>query len=102
MILNILKQITGILNCNYICIVLRRGVRFRHGSLFRHQATGRVNSSSAARALCGIGIAAYVATFLVNIFHLPLSRLYLASLEKASSIHTGPAGGLRSHELEDL
>ncbi len=51
-------------------VVLRRGVRFRHGSLFRHQASGRVNSSSAARAFCGIGIVAYVATFLVNIFHL--------------------------------
>ncbi len=59
-------------------VVLRRGVRFRHGSLF-HQ---RVNSSSAARALCGIGIVAYLAKFLVNIFHLPLSRSYLASLEK--------------------
>ncbi len=54
-----------------------------HGSLFRYQASGSVNSSS-ARALCGIGIAAYVATFLVGIFHLPLSRSYLASLEKAS------------------
>ncbi len=72
-------------------VVLRRGVRFRHGSLFFHQASGRVNTLSAARALCGIGILAYVATFLVNIFHLPLSRSYLASLEKASPIHTWPA-----------
>ncbi len=63
-------------------VVLQRGVRFRHGSLLC------VNSSSAARALCGIGITAYVATFLVNIFHLPMSRSYLASLEKASPIHT--------------
>ncbi len=38
-------------------------------------------------ALCG-GIVAYVATFLVSIFHLPLSRSYLASLEKSSPIHT--------------
>ncbi len=45
-----------------------------HGSLFRYQASGSVNSSS-ARALCGIGIAAYVATFLVGIFHLPLVSL---------------------------
>ncbi len=81
-------------------VVLRRSVRFRHGSLFLHQASGRVNSLS-ARALCGIGIAAYVATFLVGIFHLPLSRLYLASLEKASPIQTWPAGRLRSRELED-
>ncbi len=79
---------------------MRHGVRFRHGSLFRHQASGRVNSSS-ARALCGIGIAAYVATFLFSIFHLPLSRLYLDSLEKASPTQTWPAGRLRSHELED-
>ncbi len=69
-------------------VVLRRGVRFRHGSLLRHQASGHVNSSSAARALCGIGILAYVTRFLVNIFHLPLSRSYLASLEKASPIQT--------------
>ncbi len=62
-------------------VVLRRSVWFRHSSLFRHQASGRVNSSSAC-ALCGIGIVAYVATFLVGIFHLPLSRSYLASLEK--------------------
>ncbi len=48
------------------------------------KASGHVNSSSAACALCGIGIAAHVATFLVNIFHLSRSRLYLASLEKAS------------------
>ncbi len=46
-------------------------------------------------------IAAYIAIFLVNIFHLPLSRLYLASLEKASLIHTWPAGRLWSRELED-
>ncbi len=38
-----------------------------------HQASGRVNSPS-ARALWGIGITAYVSTFLVSIFHLPLSR----------------------------
>ncbi len=81
-------------------VVLRCGVRFRHGSLFRHQASRCVNSSS-ARALCGIGIAAYVATFLVGIFHLPLSRSYLASLEKASPTQTWPAGRLRSRELED-
>ncbi len=43
---------------------VRRGVRFRHGSLFRHQATPRLH------CLCGIGIVAYVATFLVGIFHL--------------------------------
>ncbi len=71
-----------------------------HGSLFRYQASGSVNSSS-ARALCGIGFAAYVATFLVGILHLPLSRSYLASLEKASPTQTWPAGRLRSHELED-
>ncbi len=72
------------------------------GSLFRHQASGRVNAFtlSAARALCGIGLAAYVATFLVNIFHLP-SLSYLASVEKASPIHTWPARRLRSRELED-
>ncbi len=79
-------------------VVLRHGVRFRHGSLFRHQASGRVNSSS-ARTLCGIGITAYVATFLVGL--LPLSRLYLASLEKASPTQTWPAGRLRSCELKD-
>ncbi len=66
-----------------------------------HQASRRVNSSSAARALCGIGIAEYVATFLVDIFHLPLSCLYLASLEKASPIQTWPAGHLQSREHED-
>ncbi len=82
-------------------LVLRRVVRFRHGSLFCHQASGRVNSSSAAHALCGIRIVAYVATFIVNIFHLPLSRSYLASLEKALPIQTRPAGHLRSRELED-
>ncbi len=42
--------------------MLRRGVWFRHGSLFCHRASGRVNSSSAAHALCGIGIVPYVAT----------------------------------------
>ncbi len=83
-------------------VVLRRGVRFRHGSLFCHQASGRVNSSSAACALCGIGIAPYVATFLVNIFHLPLSYSYLANLEKSSPIHTWSSGRLRWRELEDL
>ncbi len=57
-------------------VVLRRGF---------HQASGCVNSSSAARALCGIGIASYVATFLVNIFHLPRSYSYLANLEKSST-----------------
>ncbi len=31
---------------------------------------------------------AYVATFLVGIFHLPLSRSYLTSLEKASPTQT--------------
>ncbi len=72
-------------------VVLRRGF---------HQASGRVNSSSAARALCG-GIASYVATFLVNIFHLPLSYSYLANLEKSSPIHTWSSGRLRSRELED-
>ncbi len=81
-------------------VVLWRSVRFRHGSLFLHQASGRVNSSS-ARALCGIGIAAFVATFLVSIFHLPPSRSYLASLEKASPTQTWPAECLRSRELED-
>ncbi len=83
-------------------VVLRRGIRFRHGSLFCHQASGRVNSSSAACALCGIGIAPYVATFLVNIFHLPLSYSYLANLEKSSPIHTWSSGRLRWRELEDL
>ncbi len=73
-------------------VVLRRGF---------HQASGRVNSSSAARALCGIGIASYVATFLVNIFHLPRSYSYLANLEKSSPIHTWSSGRLRSRELED-
>ncbi len=66
-------------------VLLWRGARFRHGSLFCHQASGRINSSS-ARALCGIGVAAYVATFLVNVFHLPLSCSYLASLDNASPI----------------
>ncbi len=61
-------------------VVLRRGF---------HQASARVNSSSAARALCGIGIAPYVATFLVNIFHLPRSYSYLANLEKSSPDHPG-------------
>ncbi len=79
-------------------VVLRRGVQFRHGSTTKQ--AGGVNSSS-ARTLCGIGIAAYVATFLVGIFYLPLSRLYLASLEKASPIQTWPAGRLRSREFED-
>ncbi len=83
-------------------VVLRRGVRFRHGSLFCHQASGHVNSSSAARALCGIGIASFVATFLVNIFHLPRSYSYLANLEKSSPIHTWSSGRLRWRELEDL
>ncbi len=73
-------------------VVLRRGF---------HQASGRVNSSSAARALCGIGIAPYVATFLVNIFHLPRSYSYLANLEKSSPIHTWSSGRLRWRELED-
>ncbi len=82
-------------------VVLRRGIRFRHGSLFCHQASGCVNSSSAARALCGIGIAPYVATFLVNIFHLPWSYSYLANLEKSSPIHTWSSGRLRWRELED-
>ncbi len=81
-------------------VVLRRGIRFRHGSLFCHQASGCVNSSSAARALCG-GILPYVATFLVNIFHLPLSYSYLANLEKSSPIHTWSSGRLRWRELED-
>ncbi len=72
------------------------------GSLFCHQASGRVNSSSAARALCGIGIAPYVATFLVSIFHLPRSYSYLANLEKSSPIHTWSSGRLRWRELEDL
>ncbi len=84
-------------------VVLRRGIRFRHGSLFCHQASGQeVNSSSAARAFCGIGIAPYVATFLVNIFHLPRSYSYLANLEKSSPIHTWSSGRLRWRELEDL
>ncbi len=78
------------------CIqTLRHGIRLRHVSLFC------LNSSSAARALCGIGIAVYVASFLVNIFHLPLSCSFLASLEKASPIHIWPAERLRSRELED-
>ncbi len=83
-------------------VVLRRGIRFRHGSLFLHQASGCVNSSSAARALCGIGIAPYVATFRVNIFHLPRSYSYLANLEKSSPIHTWSSGRLRWRELVDL
>ncbi len=82
-------------------VVLRRGIRFRHGSLFCHQASGCVNSSSAARALCGIGIAPYVATFLVNIFHLPRSYSYLANLEKSSPIHTWSSRRLRWREFED-
>ncbi len=84
---------------NLLCCDAASG--FRHGSLFFHQASGCVNSSSAARALCGIGIAPYVATFLVNIFHLPLSYSYLANLEKSSPIHTWSSGRLRSRELED-
>ncbi len=72
-------------------VVLRRGVRFRHGSLFCHQASVCINSSSAAPTLCVIGIAPYVATFLVNIFRLQLSRSYLASLKKSSPIQTWPA-----------
>ncbi len=83
----------------YIYIYLY--IRFRHGSLFCHQASGCVNSSSAAHALCGIGIAPYVATFLVNIFHLPRSYSYLANLEKSSPIHTWSSGRLRWRELED-
>ncbi len=59
----------------------------------------QVNSSPAARTLCGIGIESYVATFLV--FHLLLSRLYLARLENASPVQTWPARRLRSRELED-
>ncbi len=98
-IYDILTQSSDVLCRQTQPVVLLR-VRFRHGSLFRHQASGCVNSSS-ARALCGIGIAAYVATFLVGIFHLPLSRLYLASWEKASPTQTWPAGRLRSRELED-
>ncbi len=65
-------------------VVLWHSVRFRHGSPFLHRASVCINSSSAARTLCGIGIAPYVATSLVNIFRLQLSRSYLASLEKAS------------------
>ncbi len=79
-------------------VVLRRGIRFRHGSLFCHQTSGCVNSSSAAHALCG-GIAPYVATFLVNIFHLLRSYSYL---EKSSPIRTWSSGRLRWRELEDL
>ncbi len=83
-------------------VVLQRGIRFRHGSLFCLQASRCVNSSSVARALCGIGIAPYVATFLVNIFHLPRSYSYLANLEKSSPIHTWSSGRLRWREFEDL
>ncbi len=52
-------------------------------------------------ALSGIGIVPYVATFLVNIFHLPRSYSYLANLEKSSPIHTWSSGRLRWRELED-
>ncbi len=65
---------------------------------FRHQASGHVNSLSAS-ALCGIGIAGHVATFLVSIFHLQPSCLYLASLAKGSQI-PWPARRVRSWELE--
>ncbi len=68
---------------------LWRSVRFIHCS-----------ATKSACALCGIGITSCVATFLVGIFHLPLSRSYLASLEKASPIQTWPAGHLRSRELK--
>lgn len=44
----------------------------------------------------------YFATFLINIFHLSLSRFYLASFKKASLIPTWPAGLLHSQELEDI
>ncbi len=64
-------------------VVLRCGIWFRHGSPFLHKAGGHVNSSSVARALCGIGIVAYVATFLVNIFHLPLSRSYFGQFRES-------------------
>ncbi len=80
--------------------MLRRGVWFRSSSLIFHQASGCVNSSSAAHALCG-GIAPYVATFLVNIIHLPRSYSYLTNLEKSSPIHTWSSGRLRWRELED-
>ncbi len=52
-------------------VVLRRGVRFRHGSLFCHQASGRVNSSSAC-ALCGIGIVSYRH---LSCWHLPFTAV---------------------------
>ncbi len=60
-IYDILTQSSNVLCRQTQPVVLRRGIRFRHGFLFRHQASGRVNSL-AAHALCGTGIAAYVAT----------------------------------------
>ncbi len=62
-----------------------------------------VNSSSAARALCGIGIAAYVATFLVNIFHLLRSRSYFDQFgESLTNRHLyNTAGRLQSRVLEN-
>ncbi len=82
---------------NLLCCDAASGLDTVHCSA-TEQAS--VNFSS-ARALCGIGFAAYVATFLVGIFHLPLSRSYFASLEKASQMQTWPARRLRSRELED-
>ncbi len=81
-------------------VVLRRDVRFRH---VHCSATKQaVNSSSAARALCGIVIAPYVATFLVNIFHLPRSYSYLDNLEKSSPIHTCHPGVCDDVNLKTL
>ncbi len=80
-------------------VVLQRGIRCRRVLLSVPPPSKRARSS--AHALCGIGIAAYAATFLVGIFHLQRSHLYLASLEKASPIQTWPAWRLRSRELED-
>ncbi len=50
-------------------VVLRRSVRFRHGLLLPP------SNSSSAHALCGIGIAAYVSTFLN--WHLPFIAVSL-------------------------
>ncbi len=93
-IYDVLTQSSNVLTDSTCCVATRRPVY----TLF---TVPPPSNSSSARALCGIGIAAYVATFLVDIFHLSLSRLYLASLEKASPIQTWPAGRLRSRELED-
>ncbi len=67
---------------------------------FLHQASGSVNSSSAL-ALCGIGFAAYVATFLVaSSIYRCLARIWPV-WRKPHQHKTWPAGRLRSRELED-